>query len=128
MVKPAATLLLLSSALLVATEPNEVTRRWWSYTQALANDKMSGRETGTQGYEQAEEFVLQQFTRAELSPAGTNGFKQPVPLHSLKLQPEASPVRILRPQGATELNWFRQVRVAIRPDQPKHIAGSLYFV
>ena len=127
MVKLAATLLLLYSAL-GATEPNEVTRRWWSYTQALANDKMSGREAGTQGYEQAEEFALQQFTRAGLSPAGTNGFKQPVPLHSLKLQPEASPVRILRPQGATKLNWFRQVTVAIRPDQPKHIAGSLYFV
>jgi hypothetical protein len=80
----------------------------------LASDKISGRETGTQGYEQAEELVLQQFTPAGLSPAGTKGFKQSVPLHSLKLQPEASPVRILRPRRATKLDWFRQVTVAIR--------------
>ncbi len=127
MIKAASTLLLLSFALR-ATEPNAATRRWWSYTQALANDNMKGRETGTAGYEQAEEFVIQQFTKAGLSPAGTNGYKQPVPLHSLKLQPDASPIRIIRPQGTTKLAWFRQVTVGIRPNLPKHIGGALYFV
>src|SRR3954463_10711459 len=124
MIKVASTLLLLSFAL-GATEPNAATRRWWSYTEALANDRMKGRETGTTGYEQAEEFVIQQFTKAGLSPAGTNGYKQAVPLHSLKLQPEASPVRIIRPQGTRKLSWFRQLTVALRPNLPKHVSGAL---
>src|SRR6476469_4372441 len=127
MIKVTSTLLLLSFAL-PATEPNAATRRWWSYTEALANDRMKGRGTGTAGYEQAEEFVIGQFTKAGLSPAGTNGYKQPVPLHSLNLQPEASPIRIVRPQGTTNLNWFRQVTMAVRPNLPKHISGALYFV
>src|SRR4051794_18234530 len=108
MIRLAFTLALLCSSL-PATEPNAATRRWWFYTEALANDKMQGRETGTSGYEQAENFVIQQFTKAGLSPAGTDDFKQPVPLHSLKLQPEASPIRLVRPDGATKLAWFRQV-------------------
>ncbi len=127
MIKLVTTFLLLSSGLF-ATEPNAATKRWWSYTEALANDKMEGRDTGSPGYEQAENFVIGQFTKAGLSPAGTNGFKQPVPLHSLKLQPEASPIRLMRPQGPTKLDWFRQVTIAVRPNLPKHIAGPLYFV
>lgn len=127
MIKPASTLLLLCFAL-GATEPNPVTRRWWSYTEALANDNMKGRETGTAGYAKAEGFVIQQFTKAGLSPAGTNGYKQAVPLHSLKLQPEESPIRIVRPQGTAKLNWFRQVTIAVRPNLPEHISGTLYFV
>ena len=53
MIKSAAVLLLMSCALL-ATEPNAATRRWWSYTEALANDKMAGRDTGSAGYVTAE--------------------------------------------------------------------------
>jgi hypothetical protein len=127
MIKVASTLFLFSFALL-ATEPNNATRRWWSYTEALANDDMLGRETGTAGYIQAENFVIAQFTKAGLSPAGTEGFKQPVPLHSLKLQPDTSPVRLIRNQGTKQLEWFRHITVAVRPDLPKHISGPLYFV
>jgi hypothetical protein len=127
MIQSAAALLVMSFALL-ATEPNAATRRWWSYTEALANDNMAGRDTGSAGYVAAETFVIQHFEDAGLSPAGTHGFKQPVPLHSLKLDPESSPVRIARPQGETRLDWFRQITIAIRPNLPTHIRGSLYFV
>src|SRR4051794_33927545 len=114
MIKLPPTLLLLSFAV-GATEPTLATKRWWSYTEALANDKMQGRETGAPGYVQAENFVIQQFTKAGLSPAGTDGFKQAVPLHSLKLQPEGSPIRLVRSEGQTKLVWFRQITIAIRP-------------
>ena len=127
MIKSVAGLLLMSCVLL-ATEPNAATRRWWSYTQALAGDKMAGRDTGSAGYTTAENLVVQQFTKAGLSPAGTDGFKQPVPFRSLKLDPQSSPVRIVRPQGETKLDWFRQITIAIRPNLPAKISGPLYFV
>lgn len=111
-----------------ATEPNAATRRWWSFTQALAGDKMEGRETGSAGYREAERYVIEQFTKAGLSPAGTNGFKQPVPMHSLKISPEGSPLRLKRSSGVSELAWFRQVTITIRPGLPRHIQGPLYFM
>jgi hypothetical protein len=127
MIRSAAGLLLMSFALL-ATDPNAATRRWWSYTEALANDKMAGRDTGSAGYVAAEKLVIQHFKDAGLSPVGTNGFKQAAPLHSLKLDGRSSRVRIARQQGETRLDWFRQITIAIQPNLPAHIGGPLYFV
>lgn len=127
MITSAAALLLVSSALL-ATEPNASTRRWWSYTEALGNDGMAGRGTGSEGYVKAESFVIRQFAKAGLSPAGTDNYKQPVPFHSLNLDPQASPIRIMRPQGENRLDWFRQITIAIRSNLATHINGPLYFV
>jgi len=38
------------AATLLATEPNEATKRWWAHVVALANDGMEGRDTGSAGY------------------------------------------------------------------------------
>lgn len=111
-----------------ATEPDAATRRWWSYTKALANDKMQGRDTGSKGYREAEAYVIQQFQKASLSPAGSDGFRQPVPLHSLRLQTASSPIQIVRNTGTTALVWYQQVTVALRPDLPQHLQAPLYFV
>ena len=121
-------LILLSCLLLAATEPNRATRRWWSYTEALANDKMQGRDTGSPGYNAAAGYVIQQFEKAGLAPAGTTGFRQPVVMRSLKLNPSASSVQLIRNSGATTLPWYRQVTVAVHPGMPQQLRASLYFV
>ncbi len=89
---------------------------------------MQGRETGSAGYQQAEAFVIEQFEKAGLSPAGTNGFKQAVPLRSLRLQAAHSPVKIERNGGAVDVAWFRQLTIAVRPNLPKKIYAPLYFL
>src|SRR5580658_7414551 len=58
-------------------------KRWWSYVEALANDQMRGRLTGSPEHRKAAEYVAQQFQKAGLKPAGSNpsdkdGFLQPV--------------------------------------------------
>ncbi len=120
--------MLLSCILLNATEPNGATRRWWSYTQAVANDKMQGRDTGSPGYNAADDYVIQQFQKAGLEPAGTNGFRQPVPMRSLKLNPSSSSFELLRHTGSATLAWYRQVTVAVHPGMPDQIRAPLYFV
>ena len=49
-----------------------------AHVQFLADDKLEGRETGSEGLRNAEAYVVDQLTKAGLQPAGVNGFYQPV--------------------------------------------------
>jgi hypothetical protein len=113
---------------LFAVEPDAATRRWWSYTQALANDKMQGRDTGSAGYAAAEAYVIQQFQKAGLKPAGTDGFKQPVGMRAVRVNTAASPLQLVRGGSVTPLAWYRQVTVALHPHMPAQVQAPLYFV
>lgn len=76
---------LVASALLAGTSVQAASEadatRWWGHVEALANDGMEGRFTGSPGYQRAADYVADQFAKAGLSPAGADGtFFQSVPL------------------------------------------------
>jgi hypothetical protein len=120
--------ILLFCFILAGAEPDKSSGRWWSFTQALASDKMQGRDTGSAGYKAAAAYVMEEFQRAGLSPAGTNGFRQPVPMRSWKLNTAVSSFRLVRKSGPVALAWYRQVTVSIRPGMPREMRAPLYFV
>jgi hypothetical protein len=75
-------LVLAVPVLLLATDPNPATRRWWSHVQALANDDLAGRDTGSEGYRRAAAYVVKEFEAAGLRPAGENhSWYQSVPMN-----------------------------------------------
>lgn len=113
---------------LLATEPNDATKRWWSHVVALANDGMEGRDTGSEGYRKAEQYVIAEFVKAGLKPAGEKGFTQPVALHEVRFQPTESSVELVRSDGATKLQWLRQISVPARAGMPETIEGDLVFL
>src|SRR5277367_1463826 len=81
-------------------KPDSATQAWWAQTIALSNDKMEGRDTGTDAYERAAHYVADQFKAAGLKPAGDNGtFFQRVPMHQIALDTDKSSVEILAPAG-----------------------------
>ncbi|HEY2459623.1 MAG TPA: M28 family metallopeptidase [Candidatus Acidoferrum sp.] len=51
---------------------------WWNTVKFLADDNLEGRETGSEGLRKAQAYMVDQFTKAGLQPAGTDGFYQPV--------------------------------------------------
>src|ERR1700682_1896671 len=51
---------------------------WWAHIKFLADDSLEGRETGSEGLRKAESYVVDQFSKAGLQPAGTTGFYPPV--------------------------------------------------
>ena len=53
-------------------------RTWWNHVKVLADDKLEGRETGSRGERAAQRYVIEQLGNAGVSPAGLNGFYQPV--------------------------------------------------
>src|SRR5438046_10593831 len=68
--------LLLWTALTEAVT-NDLGKRWWSYVEYLADDKLEGRLTGSEGHRRAAEFVAEQFKKDGLTPAGPAGYVQP---------------------------------------------------
>ena len=90
-----ATLLLSLAAASAQSEqkPDAATAAWWAQTVTLSNDSMEGRDTGTEAYERAANYVADQFKAAGLKPAGDNGtYFQRVPMHQIALDNDKSSV------------------------------------
>src|SRR5262249_1004623 len=55
-------------------------KTWWEHVRFLADDSLEGRDTGSEGIKKAEAYAVEQFKKAGLQPAGSDGFYQPVRL------------------------------------------------
>jgi len=78
----AAVCLLLAGAA-AAQKPGKLLfdgKSWWDHVKVIADDSMEGRETGSLGLRKAEAYAVEQFKRAGLEPAGTDGFYQRIEL------------------------------------------------
>ncbi|KQN09748.1 peptidase M28 [Sphingobium sp. Leaf26] len=76
---------------------------WWAHVQALANDGMEGRGTGTPGYDRAADYVIAQFKALGLKPAGVDGYKQPVAFVEQRIEADRSSAALVGPQGEVAL-------------------------
>ena len=60
----------------------------------LADDLLEGRGTATRGYDLAARYVIAQYRRIGLEPAGSEGFLQPVPMRRATLERAKSGVSL----------------------------------
>jgi Zn-dependent M28 family amino/carboxypeptidase len=67
---------------------------WWAHIQYLADDKLEGRGTGTEGFAKAAAYVTDQFQKAGLQPAGEHGYSQSVEFNVLQLDEPNSSLEI----------------------------------
>lgn len=109
-----------------ATEPTPETAAWWAHVRVLAADSMEGRDTGSEGYARAAKYVADQFQMANLKTAGTNGYYQSVPLHSVELRTKDSSVELVG-KGATRLTWLQQITLLPHAGLPEHLQAPLVF-
>jgi hypothetical protein len=85
-----AALVFSAAVVLLAASPPDG-KRWWSYVEALANDQMRGRDTGSPEHLKAAQYVAAHFEQDGLTPAGTHGFLQPVKFNAWKIvEPKCS--------------------------------------
>jgi hypothetical protein len=112
---------------LLATEPNDATRRWWAYVNALADDGMEGRDTGSEGYKRAALYVSTEFERLGLKPAGEQGYFQPVPMHRVQLNTGKSVAVLERKSSTHKLAWLREITMTPAPGLPPQVAAPLVF-
>jgi len=102
---------------------------WWAHVKFLADDNLEGRETGSEGLRKAESYVVDQFSKAGLQPAGTNGFYQPVKFISRQIVEKDSSAALVVSGKAQPLTLGDDAYFSTRADlSPEEITAPLIFV
>ncbi len=109
--------------------------RWWSHVEALANDSMAGRNTGSPEHERAAEYVAAQFKKAGLEPAGIGGYIQPVAFKTRQIDEPHSSLALVHeaPRGASKggtpepLTLGEDVNFSMRIDPAPTVDAPLVF-
>jgi len=109
-------LFIFASLTLFAADVAQEGVRWWSHIEVLADDKMEGRNTGSEGHKKAAQYVAGEFERNGLKPAGTSGYIQPVKFNVRKLDEPASSVAMVRNGKVTPLKLGDDASLSLRAD------------
>jgi hypothetical protein len=102
-------------------------QRWWSHVAFLADDKLQGRDTGSEGHRQAAEYVAREFAHAGLEPAGSEGFFQPVKLISRTIVEGESSLVLLRNASRASLTFGEDAIFSARVEPPAELDAELVF-
>jgi hypothetical protein len=103
-------------------------KRWWSHVLYLADDKLEGRETGSEGHRRAAEYVAGEFERSGLKPAGAPGYIQRVKLNSRRIVEAQSSVTLVRNGVREPLTLGEDCTVSMRTEPPPRVSAPLVFV
>ena len=101
--------------------------RWWSHVVALADDKLEGRNTGSEGHRKAAAYVAREFERAGLKPAGTDGYLQPVRLTSKEIDEAHSSLSLMRNGAIEPLVLGQDAFLSSRVDPDPLVEAELVF-
>ena len=108
--------------------PLNAGRDWWAHIQFLADDKLQGRDTGSEGHRVAAQYVADNFKRAGLKPAGTNGYIQPVRFHSRRIVEEQSSLALVRNEQAEPIILGDEATFSLRIDQAPYVQAPIVFI
>src|SRR5438270_191837 len=117
-----ACLLALFAAALAAPKAPDATR-WWSHILFLADDKLEGREAGSEGHRRAAAYVASQFERAGLKPE-----IQPVKLRTRRIVEERSSLALIRDGKREPLTLGEDAILGVRVEPPGPVSAPLVFV
>ena len=102
---------------------------WWAHVKFLADDNLEGRETGSEGLRKAESYVVDEFTKAKLLPAGSSGFYQPVKFVSRQIVEKDSSAALIISGRAQPLTLGDDAYFGTRADlSAEEITAPLVFV
>jgi hypothetical protein len=102
--------------------------RWWSHVEALANDGMEGRNTGSAAHKRAAEYVAAQFKKDGLEPAGTNGYIQPVKFKTRTIDEPHSSLALVTNEQTEVLKLGQDANISLRSDAASRLEAPLVFV
>jgi len=116
------------AAVLFGSEVPSEAKRWWSHILYLADDKLQGRNTGSEGYRKAAVYVAGEFERAGLKPAGISGYFQPVKFKSREIVEEESSLALVQDRTAEPLTLGEDATISMRVDPAESVEGPLVFI
>jgi Zn-dependent M28 family amino/carboxypeptidase len=102
---------------------------WWAHIEALANDGMRGRQTGTRDYLRAAAYVVRQFQSYGLRPAGLGGtWYQPVHFVEQWVNADKSDVSLAADGQTNSLVLGQDLVLSARSPQLAHVNAPLVFL
>jgi Zn-dependent M28 family amino/carboxypeptidase len=125
----ALTTLAATTALAQGPQPaDDEQTRWWTHVTTLADDGLEGRQTGSEGYRKAAAYVVAQFEKAGLKPAGTNGYLQSVAFSQRRILEDRSRIALVRDGNEEALRFGDDVTVNLRAELALTVEAPLVFV
>ena len=112
----------------VGLRGDDTAARWWAHVEALANDGMEGRNTGSPAHKRAAEFVAAQFEKAGLEPAGVGGYIQPVAFKTRKIDESKSSLALVKNGMSEPLVLGEDANLSVRVDPAPSVDAPLVFV
>ena len=101
---------------------------WWAHVRFLASDEMRGRETGSDDYRRAADYVAKQFAAAGLQPAGTEGYLQPIDFEERQLDEAHSDLSLVRDGKAEPLKLGEDAALRVSGEPAPSIEAQAVFV
>ena len=102
--------------------------QWWDTVKVLADDRFEGRETGSRGERQAQEYLVEQLKQLGVAPAGSDGYFQPVKLRSREVIEAESSLSLIRDGQVEPLTVGEQFVFSARTDLAPSLEAPLVFV
>src|SRR5207245_7251122 len=95
---------------------------WWSHVKFLADDSLEGRDTGSEGLQKAQAYAVEQLQKANLQPAGSNGFYQPVHFNQYQVDEAKSSLALVAGGQSKSLSFADDAYINTRD---KHTSAKL---
>ena len=118
---------LLLAVPLRAADPSELGKQWWKHIEFLADDKLEGRNAGSEGHKKAVAYVAQEFERAGLAAAGKKGYVQPVAFATRQIDEQHSKLEIIRANQAELVSFADEVNLSMRVDPAPQVDAGVVF-
>jgi hypothetical protein len=102
--------------------------KWWNVVTVLADDSLRGRASGTDDYLKAAHYVAQEFQKAGLAPAGTDGYLQTARLSTARLVAEHSGIALVTNGVADTLRLGTDASITLSTTTVARAEGPMVFV
>ncbi len=102
--------------------------RWWAHVSYLADDRLEGRNTGSEGHRRAALYIAEHFEKAGLKPGGTSGYFQPVAFRSRRILEEKSSLVLVRGGAAEPIVFGDEATINMRIEPAPSLEAPLVFV
>src|ERR1700722_112307 len=101
---------------------------WVDTVKEISDDKYEGRDTGSKGEHQAQEYIVGKLKALGVEPAGSNGYFQNVKLRTLEISEPDSRLSLVRNGHSQGVTLGEQAYFATRYTLAPKVDAPLVFV